>query len=67
MVDPGCSGSGFDDVQDLHEKRLVMVPPLMDAMKTIPQKGAGRGVQSCGACEGRKQGELKLIGGGLQK
>ena len=21
MVDPGCSGGGFDDVQDLHDER----------------------------------------------
>jgi hypothetical protein len=27
VVDPGCSGSGFDDVQDLHEQRVVMVRP----------------------------------------
>jgi len=25
MVDPGCSGGGFDDVQDLHEQRVVVV------------------------------------------
>ena len=45
MVDPGCSCGGFDDVQDLHEKRVVMVRLLMNAMKTIPQKGAVRRVQ----------------------
>jgi hypothetical protein len=45
MVNPGCSGGGFDDVQDLHEKRVVMVRLLMNTMKTIPQKGEARGVQ----------------------
>jgi hypothetical protein len=44
MVDPGCSGGGFDDVQDLHEQRVVMARTL-NALKTIPQKGALRRVQ----------------------
>jgi len=42
MVDPGCSGGGFDDVQDLHEQRVVTARTLMNALKTIPQKGALR-------------------------
>ena len=25
MVDPGCSGNVFDDVQNLHERRVVIV------------------------------------------
>jgi len=25
VIDPGCSGGGFDDVQDLHERRVVIV------------------------------------------
>ena len=40
MVDPGCSSGGFDDVQDLHDKRVVMARTLLNALKTIPQKGA---------------------------
>jgi hypothetical protein len=39
VVDPGGSGGGFDDVQDLHEQRVVIVRLLMNALETIPQKG----------------------------
>jgi hypothetical protein len=48
MVHPSCSGGGFDDVQDLHEQRVVIVlgilerATLTNAPKTIPQKGASR-------------------------
>jgi hypothetical protein len=42
VVDPGCSSGGFDDVQDLHEKRVVMVRSLDGRNETIPQKGAAR-------------------------
>jgi hypothetical protein len=47
MVDPGCSRGGFDDVKDLHEERVVMARSVMNAVKTIPQKGALRSVQRC--------------------
>jgi hypothetical protein len=53
VVDPGCSGGGFDDVQDFHEQRVVMARLLMDALKTIPQNGAARRVQSCGGSPAR--------------
>jgi len=48
MVDPGCSGGGFNDVQNLHEQRVVSVLGILgratftNALKTIPQKGALR-------------------------
>jgi hypothetical protein len=48
MVDPGCSSGGFDDVQDLHERRVVMARLSMNALKTIPQKGALSRVQRWG-------------------
>lgn len=41
VVDPCCSSGGFDDVQNLHEKRVVLVRMVMDAVKTIPQKVRG--------------------------
>ena len=53
MVDPGCSGGGFDDVQDLHEQRVVIVLGILGratltnayALETIPQTGPSRRVQ----------------------
>jgi hypothetical protein len=59
MVDPGCSGGGFDDVQDLHEQRVVMARTL-NAVKTIPQKGALRRVQR------RRQAALKMTGADIK-
>jgi hypothetical protein len=47
VVDPGCSSDGFDDMQDLHDKRAVMARSLMNALKTIPQKHVSRRVQRC--------------------
>ena len=47
VVDPGRSGDGFDDVQDLHWKRVVLVRLSLNAVKTIPQKGASCRVQRC--------------------
>jgi hypothetical protein len=47
VVDPGCSSDGFDDMQDLHEKRAAIARSLMNALKTIPQKGVSRRVQRC--------------------
>ena len=47
VVDPGRSSDGFDDVQDLHWKRVVLVRLSLNAVKTIPQKGASRRVQKC--------------------
>jgi hypothetical protein len=41
VIDPSGSGGGFDDVQDLHEKRAITVRSLMDTIKTIPQKVRG--------------------------
>jgi hypothetical protein len=40
VIDPGGSGGGFDDVQDLHEARVVVMRLLLNALKTIPQNGA---------------------------
>jgi hypothetical protein len=52
MIDPGCSSGGFDDVQDLHKQRVVVIvlgilgrATLTNALKTIPQKGASSRVQ----------------------
>ena len=59
MVDPGCSGGGFDDVQDLHEQRVVMTRTL-NALKTIPQKGALR------RGERWEQSLLKAPAGGIE-
>jgi hypothetical protein len=48
VVDPGCSGGGFDDVQDFHLQRVVIGRSVTNALKTIPQNGAARRVQRCG-------------------
>ena len=39
VVDPSCSGGGFDDVQDLHEMRVVIVRSLMNAIKQYRKRG----------------------------
>jgi hypothetical protein len=39
VVDPGCSRGGFDDVQDLHEQRVVMVRLLDGRNENNTAKG----------------------------
>ena len=41
MVDPGCSGGGFDDVQDLHKQRVVMVRTLIERSENNTAKRCG--------------------------
>jgi len=67
MVDPGCSGGRFDDVQDLHEQRVVMLRLLMNAVKTIPQKGAAWRVQRYRRAGTGRQMRAGKIGDGLVK
>ena len=40
MVDPGCSGGGFDDVQDLHDERTKNNTAKMDVPQSV-KVGAG--------------------------
>ena len=40
MVDPRCSVDGFDDVQDLHEKPVVLVGIDDEPSKNDTAKGA---------------------------
>jgi hypothetical protein len=54
VVDPSGSGDGFDDVQDLHEKRVVMRGLCMNAVKTIPKRAFGA------ECKCVSWAELKL-------
>jgi hypothetical protein len=60
VVDPGCSGGGFDDVQDLHKQRVVIGRSVTNALKTIPQKGAARRVQRW------EQSLLRVKAGGIE-
>jgi hypothetical protein len=75
VVDPGSSGGGFDDVQDLHEPRVVMVRLSMNALKTIPQKGTfvqrtklqPGFVKGRASLSGASKTELKRIGANFQR
>ena len=49
MVDPGCSGGGFDDVQDFHEQRVVM-GALSD------ERRENNTAKRCGAQSGKRRG-----------
>jgi hypothetical protein len=42
VVDPRGSGGGFDDVQDLHERRVVIARLLMNALENNTAKGVIR-------------------------
>ena len=73
MVDPGCSGGGFDDMQDLHEQRVVIVlgilgrATLTNALKTIPQKGSDAECKGeSRACQSWQAGLLKAQAGDIQ-
>jgi hypothetical protein len=54
-------------VQDLHEQRAVTLRLLMNAVKTIPQKGAAWRVQRCTRAGTGRQMRAGKIGDGLVK
>jgi hypothetical protein len=58
VVDPGCSSGGFDDVQDLHEQRVVMVRSLDGRNENNTAKECG--VQSAKV---RARGQIKVDAG----
>ena len=60
MVHPGCSGGGFDDVQDLHEKRVVMAQSLTNAVKQYRKRGRRA------ECKGVKQARIEVDGAGYK-
>jgi hypothetical protein len=60
VVDPGCSGGGFDDVQDLHEQRVAMARSLDGCNENNTAKG--RGAQSVKVRPHRTQAGLPRCG-----
>jgi len=59
MVDPGCSGGGFDDVQDLHLQRVVIVLGIL-GRATVDERTENNTAKGCGA-----QG-AKVRAGGIE-
>jgi hypothetical protein len=52
MVDPGCSGGGFDDVQDLHEQRVVIVLGSMGGAN-VDERTENNTAKGCVSAEGK--------------